>query len=56
MTGVYEQLKRDLDYLGWARAAECFASLAEKASEAGFVQNIIMPFNEGLCETHRPKK
>jgi len=35
MTGVYEQLKRDLDYLGWPRAAECFASLAEKASETG---------------------
>jgi DNA replication protein DnaC len=32
-TGVYEQLKGDLDYLKLARAAECFATLAEEAAE-----------------------
>lgn len=35
MTGVYEQLKADLDYLQWPRAAECFAALADEANEAG---------------------
>lgn len=30
-TSVYEQLKGDLDYLKLARAAECFATLAEEA-------------------------
>jgi DNA replication protein DnaC len=36
MDGVYEQLKRDLDYLGWPRAAECFAPLADEAKEVGW--------------------
>lgn len=36
MEGTYEQLKRDLDYLGWARAAECFAPLADQAKQAGW--------------------
>jgi DNA replication protein DnaC len=31
MDGVYEQLRRDLDYLQWPRAAECFATLADEA-------------------------
>jgi DNA replication protein DnaC len=35
MASTYEQLKADLDYLGLARAAECFATLAEKASSEG---------------------
>ncbi|MDA8379748.1 MAG: IS21-like element helper ATPase IstB [Actinomycetota bacterium] len=34
MTGAYEQLKADLDYLAWPRAAECFATLAEQAKES----------------------
>lgn len=36
MDGVYEQLKRDFDYLGWPRAAECFATLADEAKEVGW--------------------
>lgn len=36
MEGLYEQLKRDLDYLQLPRAAECFAALADEASEAGW--------------------
>jgi DNA replication protein DnaC len=36
VTGVYEQLKADLDYLQWPRAAECFAPLADEAKEAGW--------------------
>ena len=36
MTGVYEQLKADLDYLQWPRAAECFPALADEAKEAGW--------------------
>jgi DNA replication protein DnaC len=36
MTGHYEQLKADLDYLAWPRAAECFATLAEEATDAGW--------------------
>lgn len=36
MTGVYEQLKADLDYLQWPRAAECFTSLAEEATAQGW--------------------
>ena len=28
MTGLYDQLKADLDYLQWPRAAECFDSAA----------------------------
>ena len=36
MDGLYEQLKRDLDYLQWPRAAECFAALADEATEAGW--------------------
>lgn len=35
MTGTYEQLKADLDYLQLGRAAECFAALADEAKEAG---------------------
>ncbi|MGH9054982.1 MAG: IS21-like element helper ATPase IstB [Acidimicrobiales bacterium] len=35
MTGLYEQLKRDLDYLQLHRAAECFAPLADEAKEQG---------------------
>ena len=35
MAGVYEQLKADLDYLQWPRAAECFATLADEARDAG---------------------
>jgi DNA replication protein DnaC len=31
VTGLYEQLKRDLDYLQLPRAAECFATLADEA-------------------------
>jgi DNA replication protein DnaC len=31
VTGLYEQLKADLDYLQWPRAAECFATLADEA-------------------------
>ena len=34
MTGAYEQLRRDLDYLQWPRAAECFAPLADEAQAA----------------------
>lgn len=33
---VHEQLKADLDYLQLARAAECFATVAEEAREAGW--------------------
>lgn len=36
MASVYEQLKRDLDYLGLAQAAECFAPLAEEAKAGGW--------------------
>ena len=36
MSGVYEQLKADLDYLQWPRATECFAPLADEAKEAGW--------------------
>jgi len=36
MTGVYEQLKADLDYLQLHRAAECFAPLADEAKEASW--------------------
>ncbi len=36
MSGVYEQLKADLDYLGWPRAAECFAPLADEAKTGGW--------------------
>ena len=36
MASVYEQLKRDLDYLGLTQAAECFAPLAEEAKAAGW--------------------
>ncbi len=36
MESVYEQLKRDLDYLGLAQAAECFAPLAEEAKTGGW--------------------
>lgn len=36
MTGPYEQLKRDLDYLQWPRAAECFAILADEAKQEGW--------------------
>ncbi|MDA8356569.1 MAG: ATP-binding protein [Actinomycetota bacterium] len=36
MTGVYEQLKADLDCLQWPQAAECFAPLADEAKEAGW--------------------
>lgn len=36
MSGVYEQLKADLDYLQWPRAAECFAALGDEAKEAGW--------------------
>lgn len=36
MTGLYEQLKADLDYLQWPRAAESFATLADEAKEAGW--------------------
>lgn len=36
MEGVYEQLKRDLDYLQWPRAAECFAALGDEAKAAGW--------------------
>ena len=32
---LYEQLKDDLGYLGLARSAECFATLAEEAKAAG---------------------
>lgn len=35
MTGLYEQLKRDLDYLQLHRVAECFAPLADEAKEQG---------------------
>lgn len=31
MAGVYDQSRSDLDYLGWPRAAECFASHADAA-------------------------
>lgn len=31
MSGVYERVKADLDYLAWPRAAECFAALADQA-------------------------
>ena len=31
MSGVYERVKTDLDYLAWPRAAECFAALADEA-------------------------
>ena len=34
MAGADEQLKADLDYLAWPRAAECFATLAEQAKES----------------------
>lgn len=34
MTGVYEQLRRDIDSLQWPRAAKCFASLADEAQAA----------------------
>jgi len=36
MTGPYEQLKNDLGYLQLGCAAECFASLAEEAKQAGW--------------------
>ncbi len=36
MASLYEQLKADLDYLQWGRAAECFAALADEAKEAGW--------------------
>ena len=36
MSGVYEQLKADLDYLQWPRAAECFAALADEAKTGGW--------------------
>jgi DNA replication protein DnaC len=36
MAGVYEQLKADLDYLAWPRAAECFAPLSEEAKNSGW--------------------
>ncbi len=36
MTGPYEQLKADFDYLQWPRAAECFALLADEAKTAGW--------------------
>ncbi|MGH8981160.1 MAG: IS21-like element helper ATPase IstB [Acidimicrobiales bacterium] len=36
MEGVYNQIKRDLDYLQWPRAAECFAPLADEAKAAGW--------------------
>jgi DNA replication protein DnaC len=36
VTGAYEQLKADLDYLQWSRAAECFAPLAEEATASGW--------------------
>jgi DNA replication protein DnaC len=36
VSGVYEQLKRDLDYLQLSRAAECFAPLAEEAKASGW--------------------
>lgn len=34
--GIYEQVKDDLGYLKLTKAAECFASLAETAAEAGW--------------------
>lgn len=36
MSGLYERLKADLDYLAWPRAAECFATLADEAKESGW--------------------
>ncbi|MGH9057151.1 MAG: IS21-like element helper ATPase IstB [Acidimicrobiales bacterium] len=36
MAALYEQLKADLDYLQWPRAAECFAALADEAKEVGW--------------------
>lgn len=36
MASIYEQLKRDLDYLGLPQAAECFAPLAEEAKSEGW--------------------
>ncbi len=36
MSGPYEQLKDDLGYLQLGRAAECFATLAEQASQNGW--------------------
>jgi DNA replication protein DnaC len=36
MATLYEQLKADLDYLQWPRAAECFAALGDEANEAGW--------------------
>jgi DNA replication protein DnaC len=36
VTGPYEQLKRDLDYLQWPRAAECFAPFADEAKQEGW--------------------
>jgi len=46
MTGTYEAVKADLDYLQLARAAECFATLAEEASAQGsshveYLQKVI---------------
>ncbi len=36
MTGIYEQLKADLDYLQMGAVQECFATLAEEATEKGW--------------------
>jgi DNA replication protein DnaC len=36
VTGLYEQLKGDLDYLQWPRAAECFATLADEAKDSSW--------------------
>jgi len=36
VTGVYAQLKADLDYLQLHRVSECFATLAEEAKEEGW--------------------
>ncbi len=36
MASLYEQLKTDLDYLQWSRAAECFAALGDEAKEGGW--------------------
>jgi DNA replication protein DnaC len=36
VTGLYDQLKADLDYLQWPRAAECFAALSDEAKAGGW--------------------
>ena len=53
MTGPYERLKDDLGYLQLARAAECFAPLAEvaKAEEWSHVEYLARVVAEQTSAT-----